>query len=558
MARLLRVGVVLSLMPLAMANYFVFAPRLEKFLYHVSNSYSFPEFAKIFSYHAGFLHTTWQALTTADQIAVLVICGTSLTTFYLVTTIMHRYFCNQDTLSTIAALVTGMLTSCASYGLLLLPILFSLFWAHRKAHSQQRIVEGQAALKDMWHGLFVLKLKLLPLRKNGIYLHEHLKMPRKLETRGIIIFGAPGSGKSHLIKTHFLPQLRTRGDLLVIFDYKGEFTQAFGEDRDTLIISPLDARSVIWNIARDIDTEAKAWEFVRMVVRQGDAPADIIFEDWARDLLTACLIKLQREKKYWTWRDFYRASQSLEDLIDAVRKYRPESEFAANFKGESRQFEAIKGTIRRAMARLEPLARAWGDGDGKQFSLSGWLNDCGGAKPTLIVRYDPLYAETMGPFVANFFNFLFASVLSLADSNQRRIWAVMDEFQTLPKIPKLFEAARAGRSKGLRMLLGTQDLGRIDQMYRYEGSRDTLVNLIGCKLIGHLGSQGWPPVRSRYVTDNVPARYAAKIDSRWLSDADRKAAVATDKTQQSLSPIVIHSSKETDSATSRNSIEQSF
>lgn len=240
-----------------------------------------------------------------------------------------------------------------------------------------------------------------------------------------------------------------------------------------------------------------------MIVQKNGSSADAIFADWACDLLTACIVKLQHEKKSdWSFRDLYEASQDIDTLTAAVRTYRKKSEFAANFEGESRQFEAIKGTLRRAMVQLEPLVQAWGNREGQLFSIADWLAAEGGAKPTLILRYDPLYRETMGSFVANFFNFMFASVLSLSDSKRRRVWAVLDELQTLPRIPRLFEAARAGRSKGLRLLLGTQDLGRIDQMYRHEGSRDTLVNLIGFKLIGHLGSQGMQDFAAGLLSKN--------------------------------------------------------
>ena len=499
MSKILRGGILLVIAPFSYLVFFRFHPEAGRALSYLAESYSIEAFEGSFlSYHQSYFKEAFSYLQQEEVFeALFSVSSFSLAALVLILLITKKYLADFPVTKIMMSSILGLAVVISSYGLLLPFVVLALIFNEAKANSHHQTVEGKEALKDMFEGLVKIKLKLLARAKDGIFIHELLKIPKSFESRGIIIFGAPGSGKTHLIKTFYVPQFRKRGDMTVIFDYKGDFTEAIGEDDDALIISPLDERSAIWDIAKDINTETMAWEFGRMVVQKGDSPTDKVFEDWARDLITASLIKLQREKGTgWTFKDFYEQSQDLDTLIDAVKKYRKESQFSANFEGESKQFEGIKGTIRQAMVRLEPLSRAWGEraNPTKLFSVSGWLNEKGGLKPTIIVRYDPLYSETMGPFVSNFLNFVIASVLSLPDakgsSKDRRIWAVLDEFQILPKIPKLFEGGRAGRSKGLRMLLGTQDLGQTDQTYRKEGGRDTLVNLMGFKLIGHLGSEG--------------------------------------------------------------------
>lgn len=499
MSKLLRTGLFMTLVPFHLLLFFQFQDKVFNTLSGILGIYSWREVSKdFFGYHERFFSVTFDHLMKPEiGFPLLCVLAAAFTAWMLTVVVTKRYFSDHDILGAVVSLIVAGMAIIASFGLLVPVVVVGFLFVSRKPSSIHRIIEGKEALKDMFQGILRIKLKMLIRKKNGILVHPLLRIPKSFENRGMIIFGAPGSGKTHLIKTFYVPQFRRRGDMTVIFDYKGDFTENLGEDEDVLIMSPLDARSVIWDVAKDIDTETMAWEFGRMVVQKGDSPTDTVFEDWARDLITASLIKLQREiEDSWTFRDFYEQSQDINALIDAVKKYRKESEFAASFKGESKQFEGIKGTIRQAMVRLEPLARAWGDpGDGNNlFSIKGWLAANGGLKPTIVVRYDPLYGETIGPFVSNFLNFLMASVLSLPDakgvSKDRRVWAVLDEFQILPKIPKLFEAARAGRSKGLRMMLGTQDLGQTDQTYKKEGGRDTLVNLMGFKLMGHLGSEG--------------------------------------------------------------------
>ncbi|RYZ88540.1 MAG: hypothetical protein EOP04_09155, partial [Proteobacteria bacterium] len=499
MGRYLKAGILVLLLPLFFANYVDFVGATTAVLQEVVTAFNRPGLSKGGSLAIGYVKWIGVILSNKDfYIPVVLSVATGLGFYQLARSICRRFFLNSPWIQVTIEVGSGALALYITHGLILLPLLLIMIisWS-RDSQINEKVLSGKAAIREMYSGLLVAQLRFLVHPKNGIYVHPLLRIPRSYEDRGFIVIGAPGSGKTYTIMTHFLPQFRKRRDRIVAFDYKGDFTQIMGEDDDVLIVSPLDARSVIWDIAKDIDTEAKAWEFASLVVQRGDSGADAVFEDWAKDLLTACLIQLQVEQKQsWGFRGFYKNSQNLDQLIDAVKKYRPECQFAANFTGESKQFEAIKGTIRRAMVRLEPLSRAWGDLSKPErlLSLNEWINAPSVLKTTLLIRYDPRYEETIGPWVSNFINQVILTVLGRPDAKGKlknfRLWLMIDEAQQLPFIPKLFEAGRAGRSKGLRLFIGTQDCGKFDSLYKADGGRESLLNLIGFKIIGHLGSEG--------------------------------------------------------------------
>jgi type IV secretory pathway TraG/TraD family ATPase VirD4 len=511
MGRYLKTGFLVVCLPLFYANYIHFSGASTTIIHEILTGFQRPSLGSSGPVLAGYFAWIGRILSKKEfQIPLLLSLTTGFAVYQFARSINRRFFLTSPWIQAAVEIFFGLLSLYITHGLIIVPIIISnvLSWT-RDSQINEKVLSGKAAIRDMYAGLLVAKLRFMALRKNGIYIHPLLRIPRSYENRGIIIFGAPGSGKTYIIMTHFLPQFRRRRDRIVAFDYKGDFTQHMGEDDDVLIISPLDARSVIWDIARDIDTEAKAWEFASMVVQKGDSVDDGVFEDWSKDLLTACLVQLQVEQKGdWGFAEFYRNSQDLERLIDAVSKYRKECEFTANFTGESRQFEAIKGTIRRCMVRLEPLVRAWGDRRQKErlFSLDEWINMPSVVKTTLLIRYDPLYSETIGPWVSNFLNQAITIILSRPDAKGKFkdfvTWFLLDEAQQLPYIPKLFEAGRAGRSKGLRLFLGTQDVGRFDTLYKDDGARETLLNLIGFKLVGHLGSEGMQTFAAGLLSKN--------------------------------------------------------
>lgn len=498
MGRYLKSGVITLTIPTLAMNYFYGIPKTGSIILDLISKYSMPNFSNFAPYHVQFLWTVGQKMTEFNSLFPILInlsCGLGICILFR--SIAKRFMNEFDKTTKLVSGLSVIVAAYITWGLAIPALAIVVAFTTSRTAIRRIVISGKGPIVDGYAGIFIIKLLLMFRLKDGIFIHKGIRIPRSFERRSFIIFGTPGSGKSVLMASQFLAQTRARGDKHFIFDYKREFIEQMGEDDDALIISPIDARSVIWDISKDIDTEARASEFGAMIVQKGDAGKhDHIFEDWAKDLLIASLVKLIAEKKTYTFKDFFKESQDLDTLVSAVEKYRPEADFVANFdKDDSRQAEGIKGTIRRSMARLEPLSRAWGDitEPTRLFSIREWIASKNPHKKTIIFGYDEQYSEILAPFASNFINVLLGYGISLPDAKgknrNRSIWIALDECQELPKIPRLYAACRTGRSKGIKLLLGTQDMGRMEQIYKDKGGEDTLMNLIGFKFIGHLGSQ---------------------------------------------------------------------
>jgi energy-coupling factor transporter ATP-binding protein EcfA2 len=115
-------------------------------------------------------------------------------------------------------------------------------------------------------------------------------IPRKLESRTIMICGQSGSGKSTLIR-RLLRQIRARNQPAVVVDVESEFVQEFYNPQTDTILQPLDARApwwVPWNEIEaetfSIDAEALAASLIRGLARNAN---EEFFRDSARTLIEA-------------------------------------------------------------------------------------------------------------------------------------------------------------------------------------------------------------------------------------------------------------------------------
>ena len=85
-----------------------------------------------------------------------------------------------------------------------------------------------------------------------------LRIPKSAEAKHIQIMGDTGTGKSTLIK-QLLQQVADRGEIAIVYDPAGEFTESFyQESRKDLILNPLDARSPYWTPSSELRNPAEA------------------------------------------------------------------------------------------------------------------------------------------------------------------------------------------------------------------------------------------------------------------------------------------------------------
>jgi len=318
----------------------------------------------------------------------------------------------------------------------------------------------------------------------GIRLHPTLP-PVALgrEGRHWLIMGGVGSGKTQTILPMMFAAMQ-RGDSLLIYDNKGDFTNklparvAHGKTSDgkpvqrtiqPVILAPWDARSTVWSIANDVDDKAAAREFAAAVVPESQGSP--MWSNAARQVLTGCIIQLQNTMPgRWGFADLAHLCfrGAVEDYQSTMREHFPEGLAAVSASNVT-----SLGILINMQAFLGPvadLAEAWpkAPAAGQGFSLRGWLAEERPLRRVVVIQGNGRFEQLARAFAKSLFT-LAAQVVTdpgaMGESKTRRLWVFLDEFPQLQEMGRVAPMLEVGRSKGVRVVLGAQDVAQLRAIY---------------------------------------------------------------------------------------------
>lgn len=395
----------------------------------------------------------------------------------------YQYF--LDAAGVPAWQITGRFDAAAVVGL---GVCAAATWLIGKPQPDTKFLTGRQLYegKEAHRELAKISKQEAEVSGEGLKLHPsfNFHLSRDRETRHALILGSPGGGKTQILTPWILAAIE-RGDKVLIFDIKGDFTSML--PGSFLLLAPWDKRSAVWNVSLDVLNKQDARELAAQLVEEGKDP---MWHKAARQILTALIRQLQvTKRKSWTWKDLHNlASSSQEEFLKIVKRYAPE---AANLLSEgSKTTEGILITLSSSMEIVADLAEAWSDADpSRQFSITEWLLNPSPKCKTVVMQGSGHYASLMRGYVRGIVSLLAGRVSSaeFPDDKNRRVLLALDEFPQLcvggaeigNRISTLIEL---GRSKGLTVLVGAQDLGQIKaSMGPYVAS--TWGSMIGTQII---------------------------------------------------------------------------
>lgn len=334
---------------------------------------------------------------------------------------------------------------------------------------------------------------------DGLHIHPGLPaITKDRETRHILIFGGVGSGKTQTI----LPLMRAareRGDRMIVYDLKGDFTREFasktmshkGNEVEVVdvIFAPWDSRSMAWAVAQDVDTLAAAREFAARMIpeAQGGSP---FWSNAARQVLIASLVELQSEiPEKWGFSDLAKKlTRPIEELADAARIHFPEALKALSDGQQNVTSAGVLGNMMSYLSVVFDLARAWPTPG--LFSIRDWLTEKNKATKSVILQHSGKFdslAKAFNGSVLGLASQLISSADLFPDSSSRRLWFFLDEFPQLGKVEPIFPMCEIGRSKGVRVVIGTQDISQIKKIYGAEAT-ESLVSMVGTHIVARVSA----------------------------------------------------------------------
>jgi hypothetical protein len=216
--------------------------------------------------------------------------------------------------------------------------------------------------------------------------HWGVDLPLFVMDPHYILLGVAGTGKTLMLRLLAQSVLVQEGRLMsraVVYDAKREFYPlllGMGVPHDAIeIMNPADARSAVWDIAKDIETKDDAFNIAMALVPapEDNAREQVFFVQAVESLLTAV---------FWT---LHRRSPGNWGLRDALQPFYTPDMLEAFFDGDpegsatyDRYFTAADETVGSIVSSIdtklltpyESIARVWARG-GRRVSLKKWANN---------------------------------------------------------------------------------------------------------------------------------------------------------------------------------------
>lgn len=334
----------------------------------------------------------------------------------------------------------------------------------------------------------------------GIKLHPSFpfKLSLDRETKHFLVAGSIGGGKTQVI----LPMMiaaQARGDRMVVHDTKGDFTA--GLPGNPAIIAPWDARSFAWDVAADCQTKQDARELAARLVPESKDP---MWAFAARQILVGFLTFLQKEKgQTWGWQDLADLIPlPQQELLSLMSRYNPEGVRAV--EDASKTTQSILITLSSYMSVVFDLAEAWGNTPKeKRISFVAWLLDENHPNKTLIMQNSGRFSTLSRSYISGVIALLSSRINSpdFSDSKTRRIWFFLDEFPQLGKMESFAPLLEVGRSKGVRVVIGLQDMAQVRKLYGRDDAQ-SWASMVGTQIFARIN----PGETADWVADLVGKR----------------------------------------------------
>jgi type IV secretory pathway TraG/TraD family ATPase VirD4 len=385
-------------------------------------------------------------------------------------------------------------------------------WAYKKTKiTAERKISGSDLLifKSAEQHLNTVLKQSLKESGQGLPIHYNVHIPKELETKGILICGQIGAGKSQLILPLIIDASIKRKAKTVIFDIKGDYSSLFRHHEHVAVLAPWDQNSLVWHIGKDIKNEFEAMQLACALIPDNSGK-DLMWVNASRLILVGCcayLIKTHSEN--WGWK-------KLSDLLnlpeeDLHRRLRTVSKKAANLvKPNSKTSQSMMLTMYSFLSMIHDLADIWEDGL-NGISLKQWVKENNNIS-TIILQQNPVF-ESLSEQLTNLsLNFISKELLSLPDDSSREMFFFLDEASQIEfDIVKFLTTCR---SKGGRLIVGIQDLELLIKKFSKE-EVNALSSMVGTLIMLRQGAMG-------QTADNVSSALGEQEIERLNNNFDNE------------------------------------
>lgn len=400
----------------------------------------------------------------------------------------------------------------------------------------RKLFTGKQALKE----LAMVSKRECARSGEGVHLPPGIPMSRDRESRHVLITGSTGAGKTTVMQ-HLIVQAMARRDKIMVLDVKGDMTSKLPMMGN--IIAPHDARSLAWDIAADVQTKQEARELAARLIPE--SRSDRFWSDAAREIFVACLSLMQATKRTeWGWDDLRGlVIADSEVLLDAARRCHPEAAVFLNDPA-SKTNQSILATFRAHMNIVSVLADAWPQSHrNRSFSVKRWLS-----LPVynpVVLQHDGRYPQLSNAWLSGIIGLIASQAASPAmkENPDRRTWLFLDEFPQLERLEHFSTLLDVGRSKGISIVLGAQDISQIRSTYGADQA-DAWMSMTGTHIITRLNLGQSAETTSRFIGKQTvlfwrksDTHSGGKRSTTWVPVHEDRPVITPSELSDRLGPL---------------------
>jgi len=344
-----------------------------------------------------------------------------------------------------------------------------------------------------------------------MYLHPALGLPKQAWTRHTLIYGSVGSGKTQIL-LGILKQIFEKNHKAIIYDIKGDFTAKFGK---AILVSPWDSRSVIWDLAHDIDTDSATRSFANSLYPTKPGDKNSFFSQASAAILIALVKSLYHDfGGQWGWKELNQRISLPQKKLHYYMVNFNLSQASVIEDPENQSTTSVLGTFANGALVINQLALAWGnEGDEHRprLSLKQWLRDDYKGTRQIILQGGK-DSTLQAAYIAAMINSLVPEIVSpaLPDNELgRSLFFVIDEFPTIGKIA-IQNIIALARSKGGMAILGYQAISMVKEIYGDDFAK-ALPAMVGTQIVCQLG----PGETRNSVAQLIGKRRVAVIQNNY-------------------------------------------
>ncbi|WP_366934812.1 MULTISPECIES: type IV secretion system DNA-binding domain-containing protein [Thermodesulfovibrio] len=279
--------------------------------------------------------------------------------------------------------------------------------------------------------------------------------------------GRPGTGKTTLLN-QVLEVLRERGAKAIIHDFKGDYLSYFYDPATDIIFNPLDRRSVNWCLFSEIEMQPDVDSIATSMIPES-FQNDKFWVDAARDVFSSILYFLKvtgNESNQAIWEHVTKTEPEMIQLMQqavasGIEAAKRAQGYLQGYEQGSKVASDVLSTMRQYTNCFQYMTHL-----SSEFSIKKWLeNDQPGF--IFITNYANL-RDTLKPALSLFIDIALKHLLSMTESQDRRVFFILDEFAALQRLPSVVRTLEQGRSKGASVWIATQDISQLQKLYSRE------------------------------------------------------------------------------------------